>query len=942
MLQTNVENSKSTIFDCGHEQANIAVTPNNKIARKWKRKIKNRRERKGTAIKDSVATSSFWREEDEHIKTGIPSNKRVGMPTGQTSNTTEKALLPNKKLNNKARELDLLPELKENSLLSVCKLSDAGYTTIFHPGDGGVTVHWHDNVFIRVSKEAVLQGWRDKSGLWRVPIKEKVGNQNTDTPLLQRPATNKAVFIAHDLPSTEKMIRYLHAALGFPTKWTMLRAIKKGWLVGWPGLTVENVNKWFPESDETQAGHMKQQRQGVRSTQNEEEQEKQEDSPEPRKKHKDVYIKIWDTKEKMFTDQTGKFPYQSVDGHRYLMVLVEIDSNYIDVEPMKSKESKEMVKTYQELLRRIKLTGVCDPKMHVLDNEASKEYQEAIQKQCKMQLVPPDTHRRNIAERARQTFKNHYIAILAGLDPQFPIFLWSKLLPQTVLTLNLVRPSNVAPNVSAYAYMHGQFDFNVTPLAPLGCPVQLYLKPHRRKSWAKHAADGWYLGVSLKHYRCHRVWNKETQAERISDTVFFKHKYITQPTLTPEDLLLKAIQDLRHVLQKAKNTKGELEYEAIEKLDEIFNSQKADASAPRVETADPRVEASALANANTHPNLRAAQQKTIEATAPRLNAPAPKNTGPAGNTRAAARRRAVEHCAQILHSELSSRIVNPKTKVSTKGLQELVHAVMDMETGQMLNYRDLLKHPVLGKDWQLSAANEFGRLAKGVGGRIEGTNTIKFIAKESIPAERRKDITYAGFVCKVRSEKTKEPNRTRCVAGGNLINYPWDVGTATAEMLLVKIFFNSIISTRGARFMTIDISNFYLGTPMKRKLYMRIKLISIPQKIIKEYKLNELATADGWVYVKIGQGVYGLPQIGIIAQEQLAERLDKHGYKQSKILPGLWTHISPPIFFTLVVDDFGVKYTNKKDAEHLLEVLQEDYQVKPDWERRRYIGIKLD
>ena len=129
------------------------------------------------------------------------------MPTGQTSNTTEKALLPNKKLNNKARELGLLPELKENSLLSVCKLSDVGYTTIFHPGDRGVTVHWHDDVFIRVSKEAVLQGWRDESGLWRVPIKEKVENQNTDTLLLQRPATNEAVFNVHDLPSTEKMIR---------------------------------------------------------------------------------------------------------------------------------------------------------------------------------------------------------------------------------------------------------------------------------------------------------------------------------------------------------------------------------------------------------------------------------------------------------------------------------------------------------------------------------------------------------------------------------------------------------------------------------------------------------------------------------------------------------------------------------------------------------------
>ena len=85
--------------------------------------------------------------------------------------------------------------------------------------------------------------------------------------------------------------------------------------------------------------------------------------------------------------------------------------------------------------------------------------------------------------------------------------------------------------------------------------------------------------------------------------------------------------------------------------------------------------------------------------------------------------------------------------------------------------------------------------------------------------------------------------------------------------------------------------------------------------------------------------MYGLPQSGIIAQEQLAERLEKHGYTQSRIGPGLWTHHSRPISFTLVVDDFGVKYTRKEDADHLIKVLQEHYEIKLDWEGRKYIGI---
>jgi len=79
--------------------------------------------------------------------------------TGVTADTSVKALHPNTKLNKKARELDILPELKYNSLLSVCKLADAVYTTIFHANNGGVTVHWTDDIVIRVSKEAILKGW---------------------------------------------------------------------------------------------------------------------------------------------------------------------------------------------------------------------------------------------------------------------------------------------------------------------------------------------------------------------------------------------------------------------------------------------------------------------------------------------------------------------------------------------------------------------------------------------------------------------------------------------------------------------------------------------------------------------------------------------------------------------------------------------------------------
>jgi hypothetical protein len=77
-----------------------------------------------------------------------------------------------------------------------------------------------------------------------------------------------------------------------------------------------------------------------------------------------------------------------------------------------------------------------------------------------IQLVPPDNHSRNLEEQTIQTFKNHFKAILAGVDDTFPMQLWDRLLPQTILTLNFLRQSNAVPTVSAQQYVHGNFNYN--------------------------------------------------------------------------------------------------------------------------------------------------------------------------------------------------------------------------------------------------------------------------------------------------------------------------------------------------------------------------------------------------------------------------------------------------------------------------------------------------
>ena len=109
----------------------------------------------------------------------------------------------------------------------------------------------------------------------------------------------------------------------------------------------------------------------------------------------------------------------------------------------------------------------------------------------------------------------------------------------------------------------------------------------------------------------------------------------------------------------------------------------------------------------------------------------------------------------------------------------------------------------------------------------------------------------------------------RLTVGGDRVNYPGDCGTPTVDMVTVKLCLSSVISTKGARYCTIDRKDFYLMTPMERPEYMCMKIKDLPSEFIVIYKLNDKATSDGFIYIKIQKGMYGLPQAGILAQELL-------------------------------------------------------------------------
>ena len=187
-----------------------------------------------------------------------------------------------------------------------------------------------------------------------------------------------------------------------------------------------------------------------------------------------------------------------------------------------------------------------------------------------------------------------------------------------------------------------------------------------------------------------------------------------------------------------------------------------------------------------------------------------------------------------------------------------------------MEYRHLLKYPKYKEVWSKLFGKEIWHLAT-------TTKTIAFMEKQQIAQARCKDITYGWIICVYCSEK-KDPYRTRIMMGRNLVNYPDGCGTLTADLLTVKLMFNSIISTPNAKFMTINIKDFYLMTPMDWYKYFRIKLELFPQDIINEYGLRDKADADGNIFCEVQRGMYGLLQASIIAQNLLTKHIHKAGY----------------------------------------------------------------
>ena len=236
---------------------------------------------------------------------------------------------------------------------------------------------------------------------------------------------------------------------------------------------------------------------------------------------------------------------------------------------MKNRTKGEMIKAYQKIINRMKTAGL-GLKTHRLDNKASAVYKECIRHNSMIHdLVPPDNHRSNLAERAIQTFKHHFISILSGVGDKFPLSLWCALLKQTELTVNLLRQSNVVPKILAFAHVHGQHDYIKKPFMPIGCAVQVHVKPTNRRTWDTHTEAGYNHATSMEHHQCFKIYVTKTRATRVSDTVFFKHQYITNPSVSPESLVVAVAQQLMTTLKENIPARNETA-EALMKVSKLF------------------------------------------------------------------------------------------------------------------------------------------------------------------------------------------------------------------------------------------------------------------------------------------------------------------------------------------------------------------------------------
>ena len=212
---------------------------------------------------------------------------------------------------------------------------------------------------------------------------------------------------------------------------------------------------------------------------------------------------------------------------------------------------------------------------------------------------------------------------------------------------------------------------------------------------------------------------------------------------------------------------------------------------------------------------------------------------------------------------------------------------------------------------------------------VTGNDAMDVIPLKQVPLN--KEVAYANMVCDIRPHKT-EKYRVRLTIGGDVLEYLGDATSPAVSLIETKMILNSVISdaAKGARFMTIDIKDYFLQSILEEPEFLRIHYRYFFDDIKKKYNIDSIVASDGFVYCRIKKDLYGLKQAARLARGQLIKHLRPHGHTQCEHSRNIWKHNSRRTCFCLCVHDFAIKYYSQEDADHLLSALKEAYEITVD------------
>ena len=643
----------------------------------------------------------------------------------------------------------IVPSLKNTTLISAGQLCDDDCIVTLDKNNA--YVHKHDNL--------VLTGTRNKrDGLWDIQV-----------PLVKLQKEKPSINAVIRKDSTKKYLaNYLYKCCFSPALTTFKKAIAKGNFLTWPGLEEKVIQQYLTESPATAKGHLDQERKNLQSTKLSETIDSFPLPDAPNAKKFETHTKLM--KHTAFCDPTGKYPYKSTRGNQYVFVTYDYDSNYIKVTPTKSRQAKELTAAWEEHHNTFTKAGVA-PKHYIFDNEFSNDLKKALGKyELTYEKVQPHIHRRNAAERAIRTFKNHFLAGLASVDPKFPIQEWDRLLQQAEITLNLLRNSRTNPKLSAYAYIHGNYDFNRNPLAPPGVRVAIHQKSTQRPSWGYHAEMGFYVGPAMEHYRCFNCYVPITGATRITDTVKFYPHDEPFPQVGVKDQFLQTISDLISILKNHKNTLPFLEFGNTTKnalttmatlLQRNLQPELPVPTLPKINKILKNTTFSQASPNIIEPDVAPPREKKTPNITSKKHIPGAPRVHPTDSHFITP--------TQIIHNmaedkALRNNIVPAQHKYEPEEFFSLPIAnhVYNERTG-VRETIDTLLQGESSAIWSQALSNEWDRLADGKLKKVKPSHTIQFVPQNEIPRDRK--VTYGNFVCDIRPLK-KEPYRVRLIVGG--------------------------------------------------------------------------------------------------------------------------------------------------------------------------------